>query len=255
MGLISRFRYLRSFPEPLDAVGKSAPTRWAEYALPVWGACLGLAVATLDHGFGYLFQNPLISSALTVALLAGASRCMYPAYFARFREARVNSREQAQSGNEFASHVGMVFLMLLFLVKVMALNALWLTVRWPVIALVPLASRWGIVVCMNLLPYAPSSGSEAALSHRRAIGPIVSAALVFAAVPLACVYISGKGFPLGGLRLDIAARIWAATATVTLLLSARHLPGMRGWTAARTSALAEIIEVAVPLAVIMTIPR
>ena len=255
MGIVSGIRYLRSFPEPLPGMGEGLPQRWAEYALPMWGMCVGLIVATLDHGLGYLFQNPLISSALTVALLAAASRRVYPIHFARSSEAWARKEAQASEGWDAAWYAGIAVLVMLLLLKVMAFNALWLTIRWPVLALIPLASRWGIVMSMNLLPCGRSDDTARRLSHRRAIGPTVWATSVFAGVPLAYVYLSTKGFPLGNLSLEVAARIWLATSVVAVISGVRSFVRLRGWTAPRMGALSELVEVAVPLAVIMVIPR
>ncbi|MFO7976919.1 MAG: hypothetical protein R6V12_20090, partial [Candidatus Hydrogenedentota bacterium] len=136
-----------------------------------------------------------------------------------------------------------------------AINALSLTLRWPVIALIPLASRWGMVTSMNLLPYAHVDPSDPPLVHRRAIIPIVWATLLFAVVPLLYVYISRQGFPLGDLGFDIAERIWTAAMVVALLSSARSMLRLSGWTTCRIGTLAEMVEVTVPLAVILVIPR
>jgi adenosylcobinamide-GDP ribazoletransferase len=255
MSRTTGLQYLRTFPEPAGGFGKETPNRWAEYLLPVWGACLGLIIASLDHGFGYLFQNPLLSSVFTVALLSAASRRTYPAHFAQSSERLALLSVLGKTGNASSGYAGLVAMVLLLIVKIMALNALWLTLRWPVIALIPLASRWAMVVSMNLLPSGRVEASGPGPVHRRAIGPVAWATLLFAAVPLLYVYVSAQGFPLGDLGLDIAARIWVVAVFVALISSGRSLLRLGGWTAPRLGALAEMVEVAVPLAVILIIPR
>ncbi|MEA3366322.1 MAG: hypothetical protein U9Q79_11845, partial [Candidatus Hydrogenedentes bacterium] len=145
MARAAGLRYLRTFPEPAGTLGESTPARWAEYVLPVWGLCLGLIIASLDHGFGYLFQNPLLSSALTVALLAAASRRRYPAQFAQSSEYLNDLEGVGETEKASGRYAGLVALALLLFIKIVAVNALWLTLRWPVIALIPLASRWAMV--------------------------------------------------------------------------------------------------------------
>ncbi|MEA3364447.1 MAG: hypothetical protein U9Q79_02295, partial [Candidatus Hydrogenedentes bacterium] len=86
-------------------------------------------------------------------------------------------------------------------------------------------------------------------------GPVVWATLLLGVVPLVYVYISAQGFPLGDLGLEIAARIWVAGVLVALLSTTRSLLRLGGWTTPRLGALAEVVEVAVPLAVIMVIPH
>jgi cobalamin synthase len=253
MAVAAGLQYLRSFPEPFYRTGEDTPARWAEYALPVWGTFVGVGVATLDQAFGYMFGEPLISSALTVAVLAAASRRRYPGHFAR---SSASLGLSAGHGDEkfHISYTGVAALVALFLVKVMALNALWLTLRWPVIALIPLASRWAMVVSMNVLPCAQIKAPASPLVHRRSFVPIVFATLLFAVVPLGHVYLSSKGFGLFDLSINLATRIWVAAASVAALSSIRTAFRLRGWTVPRLGSLCEMVEVCVPLAVVLTIP-
>jgi cobalamin synthase len=236
-------------PQPFGRTGVDAPPRWAEYASPVWGLFAGVLIATLDHAFGYAFQNPLLSSALTVVLLAWASRWVYPAAFARAFGGSFDAKQ-----DDLNAYLGAAGLIALLLVKVFALNALWLTVRWPAIALMPLAGRWGMAFAMNVSPCAAEGETGPVLMHKRSAGPVVWATLLFAGAGLLYVYGASMGSPLWDIGMQLPVRVWAGAGLVVAASIARNGLRLGGWTADRGCALSELVETATPLAVLLVIP-
>jgi len=140
----------------------------------VWFPVVGILIGTCSGGLFYIIA-PLISSPLAaifaVALLAVFSGCLHLDGVADCADGFFSSRPRERILEIMRdSHIGAMGVIVLFFVlavKVSSLMVMPFSEMWKPLFLMPIAGRVGIILMMNILPYARTDGGIATVMYGR----------------------------------------------------------------------------------------
>lgn len=239
---MNSFRAALSFLTILPVGPRSAsqPLGPARAYFPLVGLVLGAALGGIDLGLGKVFP-PMLSGAVLVVAMVVLTRALHIEGFmdacdgllgGYSRERRLDILRDPHIG-AFAVVGGMALLLL----KWASLVSLTGAVRGPVLLLFPCLSRWGMLVDMELYPYARAQGMGTSFQHGRRAWHV---ALGSATAIIASLLFAG-----------IAGAVLLAVAFALAWGLGRWMAGLLGGlTGDAYGAVNEVIEVAVLLAAI-----
>ena len=220
VGLRSALGFLTILPvAPQDAGGLAGARGW----FPVVGLFLGLVLACLDllmhWGYPLFSDEPrhfpsVLSASILVVVMAAFTRALHldgfmdccDALFGGFdRERRLAILRDSHVG-AFAV-VGAISLMLL---KVAAIMALPMVGRFWILLLFPCLSRWGVLLVLELFPYARTQGIGVPFQPSGARVQLLGGLVVAVAATVALA--GPSGLALLALATGVAAALawWAS---------------------------------------------
>lgn len=236
--LLHAIGFLTRIPVPesvfADARAKTASLAW----YPLVGLLLGALLAAL----AWLLQGapPLLSAALLLLAWVAATGALHLDGLADSADAWIGGlgdreRTLAIMKDPRCGPAGVVALVLVLLLKFAALASL-SAHAWAALLLAPLLARAALTLAFATTPYVRSGGLGAAL----AVAPRVACMVALCASVLACA-----AFGLAGV---VAL---AAAGAVFLAWRAACMRRLQGMTGDACGALAEIVEAAVLVAVVL----
>lgn len=227
-------QFLTIFPCPASWSGGEETLENSVVFFPVVGILIGVIVATLDYGLGFLFPRHL-SSLLVVIAMIGLSGGLHLDGLADTADGFFSSRPRAEildiMRDSRTGPMGVAAIVCVFTMKIFSIASLPPHARWGVILLLPLAGRCAMVIEMAALPYAREEGGLASVYIRK--GTRLQAVWAFVVFAVA-------GWLLASWMGLIAC---AASLAITLILAAYSYRKIGGFTGDVLGATCELVEV------------
>jgi len=209
-------------------IGRSTP--W----FPLVGFLIGAVVMLLDRAMSAWFP-PLLSSAIAVVALAGASGGLHADGLADTADGFLSSRPRERMleimRDSHTGAMGVLGMICVFSLKLTALASVPTVLRAPALLLMPFAGRCSMVIQLALLPYARSGGLCSVFIQNRRRSDVISTLFVLAAVS----WLAGGAYGL------CAAGFSCAVIVIFSLWSRSKIGGFTGDTLGAGCELVEII--------------
>ena len=197
---------------------------------PIVGLVIGLVLAGLDWGLGFILPAAVVNVLLVAALaifsgglhLDGLADTMDGMAGHRTSDERLTIMKDSRIGG-----FGAIGLALFLIIEYVTLNNIPGTIKMQVLILAPVLSRWAMVNCIFVYPYARSTGLGKTLKEAVNLRHFVFATLV--SLSLACVLFKWAG-------LIIIAGVWLIVTLMALHFKNR----LRGLTGDTYGAINEI---------------
>ncbi len=212
---------------------------------PVIGLILGIILAGLDYFFQFILLPPALSSALLIAILVVLTGASHLDGLVDTCDGLVAGKTPAERleimKDSRTGAFGVVGAVVVLLLKLSAMESVAGFMRLPALLLMPVLSRWGMVLAIFIFPYARTAGTGLAFKqgarwYRLAIATVV--ALVVS------VFLFGVTGPV--IVVGIALVVWAVGAYIR--------PRLGGLTGDSYGAINEIGEM-VALVLIIIVGR
>lgn len=219
MGLLAAFQFLTILPIKrnftTEQVGRSC------VYFPVVGLLIGLAIAGLNWGLGFILPTAVVNVLLVLALavlsgglhLDGLADTLDSLAGHRTPEERLAIMKDSRVGG-----FGAMGLALFLLIEYITLNNIPGTVKMQALILAPVLSRWAMVNSIFVYPYARPAGLGKAFKEAVNLRHFIFATLV-------TVAITGVIFSWAGLIIMTGA--WLAVTMIALHFKSR-LRGLTG---------------------------
>ena len=233
MNFLAALGFLTSIPVGKRAIEGKSLAGSAVY-FPLVGLLIGFILAGVDYGLGRVLPN-LLTSAITVTALVLLTGALHFEGFVdscdglfggHTRERRLEIMRMKNVG-AYAVAGGAMLLILKF-AAISALSHEW--VRFWVLVLFPMLSRWGMMLALSVFPYAREQGLGTAFSGVKLTHIVVAGAITL----VAAVILAG----LSGIILFAVATL---IAIFTGLWITRLLGGLTGDTYGAINELSEVI--------------
>lgn len=242
MGLLAAIQFLTLLPIKrsfsAEQVGRSS------VYFPIVGLIIGLILAGLNWGLGFVLPSAVVNVLLVTALalfsgglhLDGLADTLDGMAGHRTPEERLSIMKDSRIGG-----FGAIGLTLFLLIEYVTLNNIPGTVKIQVLILAPVISRWAMVNSIFVYPYARSTGLGKAFKEAVNLRHYIFATL-FTVVIAGIIFISWAG-------LIIIAGTW-----LTVTLTALHFKSrLRGLTGDTYGAINEISFVIVLLIILLLV--
>ncbi|MBU0480907.1 MAG: adenosylcobinamide-GDP ribazoletransferase [Proteobacteria bacterium] len=169
-GLFAAIRFLTVLPVP----GKIGVETDDLAGSLVWFPVVGLLIGLISGGLLYLVAPLMpasLAAVLAVALLAVFSGCLHLDGVADCGDGFFSSRPRERILEIMRdSHIGAMGVIAIFFVLAVKVSSLMVVSSgelWKIVCIMPVAGRAGIILMMNLLPYARPDGGLATVMYGR----------------------------------------------------------------------------------------